>query len=709
MTDMDVDERKRGPEDVDSDGFSRGSGSDVDVDDPPPRVNDSVRLSLPRYEPPGAGDEMPPPPPRTADGGAASPSASTPSVPIISLGGVGAGGSGSGGGLTSRKPPGLGLNVSATSNPDTPPTGVTMPSPSGSGGSSGGNKPPRLSLSGGNRPLGLDLDALRDSDPDSRPMSELQIRREKFSHFEKHCTQITEGLYVAGDLVAKNRATLDEHGITHVINCVGFLIPNYFEGDMTYFPLWLHDTPNEDIICVVYDCIDYVRTSHRSHDGQGRTLVHCSQGVSRSVSIAIAYVMWKDGGNYDETFKVVKARRGIANPNIGFTSQILIWDKRRRTESLPGGGVDRLYVIAPQSEHDPKYLVAKQVTIGGGDGGKIGVELLDSRCVFVFQTKSGVVYVWLGKDSESKGKEWRTRGETFARQLREYERVTPGTMVLVRQGEENAEFLAALGGGGGASAKNEATASVGVNASYDADFDLYEKGVRSAVAARSGAAIPAPEWARALTRAHGGAPPGAGGSATLTKGWSLSERSSAPSGHFPPVGLNQPGYQDDGGDGASTARPFRRYLSVPTGGGGGGAEDVDDDAFAAASEAAATKVAEDGFAPTDDVPLSARVSDMTRLLDYPAMDVLGVYDEDDLDSSGVFILVERGEKSLRVWVGEDATQGDAWIDGEDVEVAAERIGRACAKKLELMDACEITLEREGNESDAFWEAFEAGQ
>jgi hypothetical protein len=26
-----------------------------------------------------------------------------------------------------------------------------------------------------------------------------------------------------------------------------------------------------------------------------------------------------------------------------------------------------------------------------------------------------------------------------------------------------------------------------------------------------------------------------------------------------------------------------------------------------------------------------------------------------------------------------------------------------------MDACEITLEREGNESDAFWEAFEAGQ
>lgn len=46
------------------------------------------------------------------------------------------------------------------------------------------------------------------------------------------------------------------------------------------------------------------------------------QGVSRSASLAIAYLMWKQGTGYDETFSAVKARRGVANPNIGFICQV---------------------------------------------------------------------------------------------------------------------------------------------------------------------------------------------------------------------------------------------------------------------------------------------------------------------------------------------------------------------------------------------------
>ena len=110
------------------------------------------------------------------------------------------------------------------------------------------------------RPVGLNLGALRDrarEDVDE-DKSELQIRREKFAHFEKHCTEIVPGVYVGGEGVAKNRATLDEHGITHVINCVGFVIPNYFEPDLVYKTMWLQDTPDEDISPVLYDCFDFI-------------------------------------------------------------------------------------------------------------------------------------------------------------------------------------------------------------------------------------------------------------------------------------------------------------------------------------------------------------------------------------------------------------------------------------------------------------------
>lgn len=54
----------------------------------------------------------------------------------------------------------------------------------------------------------------------------------------------------------------------------------------------------------------------------GRVLLHCSQGVSRSASLAIAYLMWKQNRTFDDTLAAVKAIRGVANPNIGFTCQV---------------------------------------------------------------------------------------------------------------------------------------------------------------------------------------------------------------------------------------------------------------------------------------------------------------------------------------------------------------------------------------------------
>lgn len=51
-------------------------------------------------------------------------------------------------------------------------------------------------------------------------------------------------------------------------------------------------------------------------------LVHCSQGVSRSATLAIAYLMWKQAACYDDVFQAVKAARGVTNPNIGFICQV---------------------------------------------------------------------------------------------------------------------------------------------------------------------------------------------------------------------------------------------------------------------------------------------------------------------------------------------------------------------------------------------------
>ena len=52
--------------------------------------------------------------------------------------------------------------------------------------------------------------------------------------------------------------------------------------------------------------------------------------------MAVSFLMWESGASYEEAFARVKAQRGIANPNMGFTCQMLQWRKRVAAEAAWG-------------------------------------------------------------------------------------------------------------------------------------------------------------------------------------------------------------------------------------------------------------------------------------------------------------------------------------------------------------------------------------
>lgn len=315
--------------------------------------------------------------------------------------------------------------------------------------------------------LRLDLSTLRS-----------QGRKDQIAFFDKECSKVADHVYLGGDAVAKNRDILRKNGITHVLNCVGFVCPEYFKSDLIYRTLWLQDSPTEDITSILYDVFDYFEDVREQG---GRVFVHCCQGVSRSTSLVIAYLMWREGQSFDDAFQFVKAARGIANPNMGFACQLLQCQKRVHAIPLSPNSVLRMYRMAPHSQYAPLHLVPKMLN-------EPSPAALDSRGAFIVHVLSSI-YVWVGMKCDPV-MEKDARAAAF--QVVRYEKVQ-GHIKVVREGLEHQEFWDAFSSAPLNSDSNTKVSKDQIDSasksspgsrkveSYDADFELVYKAITGGV------------------------------------------------------------------------------------------------------------------------------------------------------------------------------------------------------------------------------------
>ncbi|KAJ1614589.1 dual specificity phosphatase [Cryptosporidium canis] len=140
------------------------------------------------------------------------------------------------------------------------------------------------------------------------------------------CSEIIEGrLYLGGYQLACDWERLQEKRITHIINVSGDTCKNAFEDRLEYRTYYILDTPQESIEGVLYDSIEWIDTKLRM--SESRIYVHCQEGVSRSSSLVIGYLMWKNQMSFSEASDYVRERRSTSSPNIGFTYQLLLFQK----------------------------------------------------------------------------------------------------------------------------------------------------------------------------------------------------------------------------------------------------------------------------------------------------------------------------------------------------------------------------------------------
>ena len=142
---------------------------------------------------------------------------------------------------------------------------------------------------------------------------------------EDYSEIIKDFLFISGYKTASTLSDLQNLKITNIINCSGDLCENLEFSGIHYLTLNIRDNVSENIECIFYKCINYI---DEAKEKNGRILIHCYKGVSRSVSVLISYLIYLYKWTYDKAFDFVQLKRPVANPNIGFYLQLKTFHKR---------------------------------------------------------------------------------------------------------------------------------------------------------------------------------------------------------------------------------------------------------------------------------------------------------------------------------------------------------------------------------------------
>jgi protein tyrosine phosphatase len=135
-------------------------------------------------------------------------------------------------------------------------------------------------------------------------------------------SKITDNLYISDICSAMNKDKLKEEGITDILCTILGVYPIY-PDEFKYKNIHVRDTEEEDIEKYFEECGEYIDNVIRNN---GKILVHCSYGISRSATIVIAYLMKYKGMRLNEAYKYVKDRRDIIEPNMGFKIKLDTYD-----------------------------------------------------------------------------------------------------------------------------------------------------------------------------------------------------------------------------------------------------------------------------------------------------------------------------------------------------------------------------------------------
>ena len=129
--------------------------------------------------------------------------------------------------------------------------------------------------------------------------------------------KVIDNIYIGNLSSTVKLDDLKKHKIKHIISAVSGVYPLY-PNDINYTCLDLLDESFFEIFPVFEETNKIIDAISKDEN----ILVHCICGVSRSVTIVCAYLIYKYGYTPEVSLNMIKKNRSIANPNKGFMDQL---------------------------------------------------------------------------------------------------------------------------------------------------------------------------------------------------------------------------------------------------------------------------------------------------------------------------------------------------------------------------------------------------
>ncbi|PNF34417.1 hypothetical protein B7P43_G13249 [Cryptotermes secundus] len=127
-------------------------------------------------------------------------------------------------------------------------------------------------------------------------------------------------LFLGNAATSEDSEALSRHSIEYILNVTADL-PNVFEdsGSIKYMKIPIADHWKENLASFFPKAIEFIDEARSNEKG---VLVHCLAGVSRSVTVTVAYLMYKLSLSLNDAFNMVRARKSNIAPNFHFMQQL---------------------------------------------------------------------------------------------------------------------------------------------------------------------------------------------------------------------------------------------------------------------------------------------------------------------------------------------------------------------------------------------------